>query len=497
MDKNTKPAASLSAPTSQTEQAKLSLRTHLKLFVMFTHDVSNDDKSSYALIDDYIERYGNAAAALVSQPAPAEYWKKRCLAAEAILGEYKTTSTEDDIKRWGKLVESESVASQPAVQIEQEFKELYHYFDALSQPQKDAGHTWIAFLDKFRHFEKRVLSLLSSQPAEGEQVVGVYLPESASIHGVMPASTYDFADNPKPAEGEAAPQDWKDAVKKADTDLWLARYAVDGRNAHVPDFDDGANWERQTYTLPLQSQLKEAQAEIDMLKFQKKVVRGNSNYWEQENNKKVKELHDLSAQLQEAQAENARLRQDLRDMEAAPQDWSNITRTEIIEQANQSLEKSILSLKSQLQAAQAENEALKAWKAEAIEVMPDFHEIGKLIGAKLGSSVSKQIIPFIKEQAATIAELQKQVQEKDGLLRSCYQVASRDGATTNWDALRVKLKEELEKQHTTQQFRKMGMGTLRNLLNQFDGHEISMSKFLEEINNYFNPSEQQLKEAKG
>jgi hypothetical protein len=32
---------------------------------------------------------------------------------------------------------------------------------------------------------------------------------------------------------------------------------------------------------------------------------------------------------------------------------------------------------------------------------------------------------------------------------------------------------------------KMGIGKLRNLLNAYDGEEISISKFLEEINNHF------------
>jgi hypothetical protein len=43
-----------------------------------------------------------------------------------------------------------------------------------------------------------------------------------------------------------------------------------------------------------------------------------------------------------------------------------------------------------------ENEALKAWKQQAIDVMPDFQAIGKLLKVKLGESVSNNIIPGIK-----------------------------------------------------------------------------------------------------
>jgi hypothetical protein len=44
-----------------------------------------------------------------------------------------------------------------------------------------------------------------------------------------------------------------------------------------------------------------------------------------------------------------------------------------------------------------EIEMLKQWKKEAMEIMPDFQEIGKLLGIGLGESVSEQIIPKIKE----------------------------------------------------------------------------------------------------
>ena len=40
---------------------------------------------------------------------------------------------------------------------------------------------------------------------------------------------------------------------------------------------------------------------------------------------------------------------------------------------------------------------LRQWKKEAIAVMPDFQEIGKLLGIPLGHDVSKNIIPYIKK----------------------------------------------------------------------------------------------------
>ena len=43
---------------------------------------------------------------------------------------------------------------------------------------------------------------------------------------------------------------------------------------------------------------------------------------------------------------------------------------------------------------------LREWKRQAIEVMPDFQEIGKLLNIPLGKSVSDNIIPKIKELLA-------------------------------------------------------------------------------------------------
>lgn len=43
-----------------------------------------------------------------------------------------------------------------------------------------------------------------------------------------------------------------------------------------------------------------------------------------------------------------------------------------------------------------ELEQLRAWKKEAIRVMPDFQEIGRLIGVPLGQSVHDKIIPALR-----------------------------------------------------------------------------------------------------
>lgn len=39
---------------------------------------------------------------------------------------------------------------------------------------------------------------------------------------------------------------------------------------------------------------------------------------------------------------------------------------------------------------------LRQWKKEALEVMPDFQKIGKLIGVPLGESVHDKIIPYLE-----------------------------------------------------------------------------------------------------
>lgn len=51
--------------------------------------------------------------------------------------------------------------------FEQDFKELNVYLDVLCKnghDVKDAGHTWIAFSDKFRNFKERILAALPATP---------------------------------------------------------------------------------------------------------------------------------------------------------------------------------------------------------------------------------------------------------------------------------------------------------------------------------------------
>lgn len=58
-------------------------------------------------------------------------------------------------------------------QWKQEFKELHHYLDALALNPMDAGHTWIAFIDKFNSFQHRILAAVAATPAppvSGEKV---------------------------------------------------------------------------------------------------------------------------------------------------------------------------------------------------------------------------------------------------------------------------------------------------------------------------------------
>jgi hypothetical protein len=45
----------------------------------------------------------------------------------------------------------------------------------------------------------------------------------------------------------------------------------------------------------------------------------------------------------------------------------------------------------------AEHERLKDWKESAMKVMPDYQELGKLMGVPLGESVHDKIIPYIKK----------------------------------------------------------------------------------------------------
>ena len=54
---------------------------------------------------------------------------------------------------------------------------------------------------------------------------------------------------------------------------------------------------------------------------------------------------------------------------------------------------------------------LEEWKRRAIEVMPDFQEIGKLINVKLGEPIHDKIIPFIQSQSETIQKLREGLED--------------------------------------------------------------------------------------
>lgn len=79
-------------------------------------------------------------------------------------GKRRITPTDKYTIRWPGKVRKDVTTD-----LTQDFKELNHYFDALSQPQKDAGNLWIAFTDKFRAFENKVLSMYTA-PAAGEKM---------------------------------------------------------------------------------------------------------------------------------------------------------------------------------------------------------------------------------------------------------------------------------------------------------------------------------------
>ncbi len=58
---------------------------------------------------------------------------------------------------------------------------------------------------------------------------------------------------------------------------------------------------------------------------------------------------------------------------------------------------------------------LKEWKRQAIEAMPDFQEIGKLLNIPLGQSVTKNIIPKIKELQHTPSPPSERVEDAAAL----------------------------------------------------------------------------------
>ena len=57
-----------------------------------------------------------------------------------------------------------------SAEITQQFKELNAYLDALAKNPKDAGHTWIAFTDKFYNFEKEVVETVQFFETNIEQL---------------------------------------------------------------------------------------------------------------------------------------------------------------------------------------------------------------------------------------------------------------------------------------------------------------------------------------
>lgn len=57
------------------------------------------------------------------------------------------------------------------------------------------------------------------------------------------------------------------------------------------------------------------------------------------------------------------------------------------------------ALEAEIQAKDEELEDLRRWKAEAIQVMPDFQKIGEILGLTIGQRISPHIVPAIEELA--------------------------------------------------------------------------------------------------
>lgn len=56
---------------------------------------------------------------------------------------------------------------------------------------------------------------------------------------------------------------------------------------------------------------------------------------------------------------------------------------------------------------------LRRWKEEALQVMPDFQAIGKLLNVPLGGSVSEQIIPRIKALIERAEEAEHRIKKME------------------------------------------------------------------------------------
>jgi hypothetical protein len=61
----------------------------------------------------------------------------------------------------------------------------------------------------------------------------------------------------------------------------------------------------------------------------------------------------------------------------------------------------------------------------------------------LSHALSCETHPLVQR----VRELEEEVKESNGLLRSTYQIASRDGKDTNWDAFKKQVYSALDRQH--------------------------------------------------
>ena len=82
-------------------------------------------------------------------------------------------------------------------EFEQDFKELSIYLDVLCKNGhnvKDAGHTWIAFTDKFRNFKERILAAIPDDTGI-KKIAAAY--DAGWVRGLSEGSgTPDFINYP-------------------------------------------------------------------------------------------------------------------------------------------------------------------------------------------------------------------------------------------------------------------------------------------------------------
>lgn len=55
------------------------------------------------------------------------------------------------------------------------------------------------------------------------------------------------------------------------------------------------------------------------------------------------------------------------------------------------------ALEAEIRTKDEELEALRRWKAEAVQVMPDFQKIGEILGLTIGQDVPAHIVPAMEE----------------------------------------------------------------------------------------------------